>query len=41
MSSLVLTPPADGATDEPLTILLPSTGVSTDICAGVTPRAAS
>ncbi len=42
MSSLVLTPPADGAADEPLTILLlPSTGVSTDICAGVTPRAAS
>ncbi|WP_422086123.1 STN domain-containing protein [Variovorax sp.] len=42
MNSLVLTPPADGATDEPLTILLlPSTGISTDICAGVTPRAAS
>jgi len=42
MNSLVLTPPADGATDEPLTILLlPSTGISTDVCAGVTPRAAS
>ncbi|MGJ7524745.1 secretin and TonB N-terminal domain-containing protein [Variovorax sp. GB1P17] len=40
MSTLVLSPPKDGTPDEPLTILLlPRTGRSTDVCAGVAPAA--
>ncbi|QNK66560.1 secretin and TonB N-terminal domain-containing protein [Variovorax sp. PAMC26660] len=40
MNTLVLSPPKDGTPDEPLTILLlPRTGRSTDVCAGLIPAA--
>jgi hypothetical protein len=40
MNTLVLSPPKEGTPDEPLTILLlPRTGHSTDVCAGVAPVA--
>lgn len=42
MNTLVLTPPKEGTSDEPLTILLlPRTGRSTDVCAGLVAPAAS